>query len=35
MNDEFDSAGIAGLCFLMAAMLVLVKLVLLWSGFHG
>lgn len=35
MNDDYDAAGVAGLCFLMAAMLVLAKLVLLWSGLHA
>ena len=33
MNDNYDAAGVAGLCFLMAAMLV--KLILLWAGFHA
>lgn len=35
MNNDYDAAGVAGLCFLMAAMLVLAKLVLLWAGLHA
>jgi hypothetical protein len=31
-DDELDSAGIAGLCFLMAGLIIIIRLALSWMG---